>query len=196
VVRTAGVVHVWQIPCTFLQGMQYTSVRSAVLSSACSATVLSMTSLAERVHFHNKSSSLNGVDENVTTGESVVAPSANESNRASTCHIVIFRVDVEPANPLDVATSWIIGYARDVKHADTGTVVGESRETVFYVEVVVDRLYWVLVVARDLGRFEATEVPLWTCGVSSFVPRLPIPSSQRYKDACRFNSQSWRPRLQ
>jgi hypothetical protein len=25
---------------------------------------------------------------------------------------------------------------------------------------VVDRLHWVLVVARDLGRFEATEVPL------------------------------------
>jgi hypothetical protein len=119
-----------------------------------------MTSLVERVHFDNKSSSLNGVDEDVTTGESVVAPSANKSNRASTCHIVVFGVDVEPADTLDVASSRVVRYARDVKHADTGAVVGESRETVFDVEIVVDRLHWVLVVTRDLGRFETTEVPL------------------------------------
>jgi hypothetical protein len=122
--------------------------------------VLSTTSLVERVHFDNESSSLDSVDEDVATGESVVAPSANKGNRTSTCHIVVFRVNVKPADPLDVASSWVIRHARDIKHADTGTVVGESGEAVFDVEVVVDRLHWVLVVARDLGRFEATEVPL------------------------------------
>jgi hypothetical protein len=160
VIRTADIVHARSTPYISLRGLQGTFLRSTNLSSACSATVLSATALVERVYFDNESSSLDGVDKDVATGESVVAPSANESNRASTCQIVIFRVDVEPADPLDVASSWVIRHARNVEDADTSTVVGESSEAVFDVEVVVDRLHWVLVEAGDLGRFETAEVPL------------------------------------
>lgn len=89
-----------------------------------------------------------------------MAPCANESNRASACHVVVFGVDVEPADLFDVASGGVLGQAGDVEHADAGAVVGECGEAVFDVEVVVDRLHFVLVVAGDLGRFEGAEVPL------------------------------------
>lgn len=137
-------------------------------------SVLSMALLVELVELDHESTPVNGVDENEATGESVVAPGAGESNGASTCLVVVLRVDVEPTNLLDIAASGILRDAGYIEHADTGAVVGESGETIADVEVVIDGLDGVLVVAGDLGLFEAAEVPLRKGGVRSLVQRLAI----------------------
>lgn len=70
-------------------------------------------------------------------------------------------MDIEPADLLDVASSGVIGDVGDVENADAGAVVGQSGDAVLDVEVVVDRLHFVLVEAGDLGLCEAADVPLW-----------------------------------
>lgn len=47
-------------------------------------------------------------------------------------------MDVEPADLLDVASSRVVGDARDVENADAGAVVGKCGDAVFHVEVVID----------------------------------------------------------
>lgn len=64
--------------------MQGINVFLIALSLACFRTVLTLTSLADIVHLDNKPSPLNSVDENVATGESVVAPGTNKFNLTAT----------------------------------------------------------------------------------------------------------------
>jgi hypothetical protein len=117
------------------------------------------------VEFDNKPTPLNRVDEDVAARESKVTPSADKLNPASSdslcekcqsvymlskrkkriwatrdAYLVIFRVDVEPSDALDVLPGGVLGYTRDVQYSETRAVVGQRGEAVLDVEVVVDSL--------------------------------------------------------
>jgi len=55
-------------------------------------------------------------------------------------HLVVFWVDVEPSDALDVFPGGVLGYARDVQDSEARAVVRQRGEAVFDVEVVVDAL--------------------------------------------------------
>lgn len=78
-------------------------------------------------------------------------------------------MDVKPADLLDVASSRVVGDVRDIENADASAVVGQSGDAVLDVEVVIDRLHFVLVEAGDLGLCEAADVPLWRMWCQSFL---------------------------
>lgn len=96
------------------------------LSLSSLAKILSLTLLRERAKLNNKPTPLNRVDENETRRESVVTPSANESHSATAVLIVVFGVNVKPAEFLNIAAGGVFGDAGDVEDADAGAVVGEG----------------------------------------------------------------------
>jgi hypothetical protein len=55
-------------------------------------------------------------------------------------YLVVFRVDVEPSDALDVFPGGVLGYTRDVQDSETRAVVGQRGEAVLDGEVVVDSL--------------------------------------------------------
>jgi hypothetical protein len=58
----------------------------------------------------------------------------------SRTNLVIFGVNVEPSDALDVLPGGIFGYTRDVQDSEARAVVRQRGAAVFDVEVVVDTL--------------------------------------------------------
>jgi hypothetical protein len=79
----------------------------------------------------NKSTTLNGVDEDETTGEEgVVRPGTDELHASAVGLVVVLWIDIEETNLLNGATGGILGQAADVEKTEAGAVVALVGEAV------------------------------------------------------------------
>lgn len=108
----------------------------------------------------NKRTTVNGVDDRVSTGEGEVRPSTSipESVTATGLRIVAGE-DVEVGDFLNLGAIGELGDGGDIEDTETGLVVGLESKTVNDELVVVDHASRGLVVAGDLGGFEVLDVP-------------------------------------
>jgi hypothetical protein len=83
------------------------------------------------VHLDNKSTTVNGVDNNPAAREAVVRPGAKVPQRsATTLFVVITRVHIKEGNFLDACPSWVIGNGRDVINTKASLIVRLESKTV------------------------------------------------------------------
>lgn len=86
----------------------------------------------------DESTTLDGVDKNVSRWEEEVRPGTSEDDLAT--NSIILRVDVEESVGGDIASSWVAADGANVMHPQTSAVVALVDEVINNVQVVVDTL--------------------------------------------------------
>lgn len=136
---------------------------------------LSVAAALELAHLDNEGAAVNGVDDDPSARERVVAPSSVvPDGGAATLLVVIRRVHVEVSNLLDVLARWLLGDGGHVVDAEAGLVVGLVCETRVHKLVVVDGLDCSLVVAGVDGLLQVGDVEDVSGGVAVESGRLRV----------------------